>query len=376
MRYFSRRCFIFPSILTWRKFSVLVSAYCLIFYVVPFLLEENFDHVHHSIHDRVTSSRSGPVNLGGAGNLSQGSTSPYFTAGKLNLHQWTLCGNQVETLRQYPFFPCLPDKKTFITTFQALNPRITGQRIFGYLTPPATGKYRFLLISSYGSELWLSTNEDPRKVRLIAAVGKNSTRLRLGEHYTDAPAHTSKEIELEGNQKHFIEAMHQAVTPRAISVLWKHPGTERFVTITEQFLSAQCLDNLQHDCGCIRDKLRESLDIPSHAAPTQSTLLTDEEVQHFYRTADFSQENLRDLLDVLPYSPTYLVKGGYIPQYSGRRIANRHWTSVYPQDDTRITKESEKEASPKWAPNAVLDGALVEGVVTQFMSAIARKHKE
>ena len=57
------------------------------------------------------------------------------------------------------------------------------------------------------------------------------------------PANTSKE--LEGNQKYFIEAMHQAVATRAVSVLWEYPGTERIVTITEQFLRAQCLENLQ-----------------------------------------------------------------------------------------------------------------------------------
>ena len=385
------RCFVFPPILRRnrkRKLLMLISVCCMIFYVGPFLLGEHFDHVHSSIHHRETSSRNRPVNLDsgahgksepavhGDGKLSSGH-SPHVTfAGILNLYEWNLCGHTVESLRQYPFFPCLPDNQTLITSFHALTPKATAQRIFGYLIPPVAGKYRFLLISTYGSELWLSTSEDPRKVRLIAAVGHNSTRLRVDGHYTNAPANMSKEIKLKGNQKYFVEAMHNAIGPRSIFVLWEHPGTERFVTITEQFLSSHCPGNHQQDCGCITDKLRDSLDIPSHAAPTASPQLTDEEVQHFYRTTDFSQENLRGVLKFVPYSPTYLVKRGYVPQYGGVRIANKHWTSVYPRDDTRITKKSESEASRKWAPNVVLNRALVEGVVAQFMSALARKHRE
>ena len=391
MQNFSRRCFVFPPMLRrnrTRKLLMLISVCSLIFLVGPFLLGENFDHVHPSIHHQETSSQNGPLNLDsgahgksgpavhGDGKLSRGSNTHVTFAGILNLYEWNLCGHKVESLRQYPFFPCLPDNQTFITSFHALTPKATAQRIFGYLITPVAGKYRFLLISTYGSELWLSTSEDPRKVRLIAAVGQNSKRLRVDGQYTNAPANMSKEIKLKGNQKYFVEAMHNAMGPRSIFVLWEHPGTERFVTITEQFLSSHCAGNHQQDCGCIKDKLRETLDIPSHAAPTSSPQLTDEEVQHFYRTTDFSQENLRGVLKFLPYDPTYLVKRGYVPQYAGVKIANKHWTSVYPRDDTQITKKSEKEASPKWAPNVVLNRALAEGVVAQFMSALARKHTE
>ena len=43
-----------------------------------------------------------------------------------------------------------------------------GARISGYLHPPGTGSYTFWISSDDGSQLWLSTDDDPANLSLVA----------------------------------------------------------------------------------------------------------------------------------------------------------------------------------------------------------------
>ena len=39
------------------------------------------------------------------------------SAGKLNLHMWSICGFHANDLKQSPLFPGFPDRKAFVTNF-------------------------------------------------------------------------------------------------------------------------------------------------------------------------------------------------------------------------------------------------------------------
>ena len=83
--------------------------------------------------------------------------------GSLNAHMWYgICGMSVDVLRNWPHFPYLPDKRSFVSEFHKTElPRVdSGERIFGFVHPQVSGMYKFAITSNDTSELWLSTNKN------------------------------------------------------------------------------------------------------------------------------------------------------------------------------------------------------------------------
>ena len=94
----------------------------------------------------------------------------------LNLHLWKACGFDVKSLRQWPHFPRFPDVRSSSSSLRIeVKDKDIGQRLLGFLLAPSTGRYRFVISSDDGSELWLSTNADPKNVRLVAQVQDNAS---------------------------------------------------------------------------------------------------------------------------------------------------------------------------------------------------------
>ena len=82
---------------------------------------------------------------------------PYDNIGTLNADIWRgLCGSQPTDLKKWCFFPLLPDEslKKSVDKFDIEdNTEDYGQWIFGFLSPPTTGTYRFAIASDDTSEL-------------------------------------------------------------------------------------------------------------------------------------------------------------------------------------------------------------------------------
>jgi hypothetical protein len=102
-----------------------------------------------------------------------------------------------------------------------------GTRIRGYLNPVTSGSYTFWIASDADSELWLSTDDNPASVSLIAY----------------APGSTqSSPVSLAAGQKYYIEVLHKEGTGNDnISVSWQGPGITQQV-IDGIYLSPCCLD--------------------------------------------------------------------------------------------------------------------------------------
>ncbi|EDO40883.1 predicted protein [Nematostella vectensis] len=101
------------------------------------------------------------------------------TRGMLTMHRWfesCTCGVSVDRgMRIYPRFPRNPEEKTTINSSELIdNNQGYGNRIFGYITPNASGIYVFAVSSDDYSELWLSSDSSPKNVQLIAHVGKKA----------------------------------------------------------------------------------------------------------------------------------------------------------------------------------------------------------
>src|SRR6185437_10981688 len=78
------------------------------------------------------------------------------------------CSPYVVGFSEFPYRPSGTDVRSL---FEA--PGHWGEyyltRMRGYLHPTVTGEYTFWIASDNSSELWLSSNNDPRKVRRIAS---------------------------------------------------------------------------------------------------------------------------------------------------------------------------------------------------------------
>ena len=299
------------------------------------------------------------------------------SAGKLNLHMWSICGFHVNDLKQSPLFPRFPDRKAFVTNFAKKGTESNiGERVFGFVCPKFTGKYQFAITSDDTSELWLSENEEPRKVRLVASVNITAgvAWTKPGD-YKKYPSQISGEIFMETGKKYFIEALHKDGGGAShVSVLWKPPGAEQFDLVTGQFLSPFYADN-DNKGPFLGNVGGESLGLSSHPKETPPSPVTQQILQFYHNTTAFSQQDLADILPSFLYSPSYVVKDGKVRENQGIWIAMSHHSSVYPEDTVQIKPGSYIMSSKReFLPNEVLPKADAEQAVNHFMSALKSQH--
>ena len=96
-----------------------------------------------------------------------------------------------------------------------------GQRLRGFVVPPATGTYQFWIASDDASALFLSQDEDPAHLNKIAWVDGAT-----GFRQWDAEANQqSNEISMEAGRRYYVEVLHkEAGGGDALSVRWQLPS--------------------------------------------------------------------------------------------------------------------------------------------------------
>lgn len=105
--------------------------------------------------------------------------------------------------------------------------------VHGYLYPPVTGNYRFWIAGDDSAELWISRDESPANVAIIASVPQ-WTRQREWDKYE---SQQSGLIPLEAGKRYYILAYHKEASQKDnLSVAWQTPGGPRGL-IEGQYLS-------------------------------------------------------------------------------------------------------------------------------------------
>jgi len=154
---------------------------------------------------------------------------------------WVGIGGQTpDNLLADPRYPNSPDGTYFITnsfksTFSGDN---YGQRIRGYLIPPATGEYTFYIASDDQSRLFLSpdatpVDTDPALANHIAeATGACNVN-----QWDKFPTQASGAISLTAGSAYYIEVLHKEGTGSDhVSVGWKRPGETAIEVIPSTYL--------------------------------------------------------------------------------------------------------------------------------------------
>ena len=127
----------------------------------------------------------------------------------------------VDALKNDPRYPDNPDVTEVLTEFSwDQDFENYGARIHGWLYVPATGDYTFWLCTDDNGELWLSTDDDPSNVRLIA---QESTW--QGINVWGSGEEQSEPISLVAGNKHYIIALwREGSGGDHCQVAWQGPG--------------------------------------------------------------------------------------------------------------------------------------------------------
>lgn len=209
------------------------------------------------------------------------------------------------------------------------------------------GKYTFAISSDDSSELWLSSDENPSKVKLIAWVGNRTLlsgtfKTKIAQ-FTKYKTQLSRPVFLHKGQKYFIEALHkQANLEDHILVGWKIPGLNNFRHLTGSSISA-VIDDVKapKDVTAYADYIPQ--DLPSHSHYRTSSITLDPNVFKFgsddlrdkAHMAKFVDErDIEKIFPSCPYNPSYLVDFK-LRRYDGVKLI--HDTALYPDDHSDLT---------------------------------------
>ena len=343
-----------------RGFLLLVPIYvCLVFVgFFSFIWSRaKTPYVQHSITQVVVFNE--PVSLG---NVAFNSSN---IPGVLNLHVWNdLCGLDVDRLRATPLFPRYPHERLFLRNFQtARDSENYGQRIFGFIKPKVSGLYRFAVSSDDSSELWLSFDENPHNLRLIASVFSPRESAWTDESdFSKYPTQQSRNIRLVAHNRYFVEALHkQAAGNGRIQVYWRKPGSQRLETIAGYYLSSY-FDDRKLNTKTFDDKGLEALTwTPSHVKEQSKYKGLHLSNQFNYTALPSIDRNvIKGMLKSCSYKPSYIIERN-LSRYEGVNLV--HESLVYPNDNTYLRQANVARSKG----NKLVDNQTVSNIVGKFV---------
>jgi hypothetical protein len=124
-------------------------------------------------------------------------------------------GNSVENnLKPDPKYPDSPDQVRTVTLWEGPTNILEnyGVRISGFVTPTETANYVFYISTDDNGELWVSTDENPANIALIASEPQwNGVRqwLVTDRRNPDAPENKSAPIALQAGRRYYAELLYK-----------------------------------------------------------------------------------------------------------------------------------------------------------------------
>ncbi|WP_226895189.1 PA14 domain-containing protein, partial [Luteolibacter marinus] len=173
----------------------------------------------------ITASDNGPTPLSDTAAVTVTVVKP-----GLKREVWTgLAGGQgLSELTGSLYFPRSPGETGYVQDFRAPTGvgDNYGQRLSGFVIPPATGDYTFWIASDDGSELWLSSDASVSNKKRIGYVNG-----AVGElNWTQQGNQQSAVIPLVAGQAYYIEALQkEGGGGDHLAVAWQGPGFGRTV---------------------------------------------------------------------------------------------------------------------------------------------------
>jgi len=153
--------------------------------------------------------------------------------GTVVMDMWEeIAGSTLNLLRDDPSYPDNPTWSDVLTEFSTADSigDNYGARIHGWLYVPMTGNYTFWLSSADEGELWLSTDDDPANVQLLA------TEPVWGSY--DTFSRKSDPVSLIGGERYYIMAIwKEGPDWDHCQAAWRGPGIREQQIIQGSYLS-------------------------------------------------------------------------------------------------------------------------------------------
>lgn len=147
-----------------------------------------------------------------------------------------LLGTDIATMTSAPKFPDNPDEVGVLTSLEDPENRAEdyGSYVRGFISPPASGQYRFFLSANDKAEFWLSVSESPDDASLIALVpGWTSVN-----QFTKYSSQTSSYVTLDSGQRYYFEVLQKEGSGSDhFAVAWEGPGISQQIVGSDYIYS-------------------------------------------------------------------------------------------------------------------------------------------
>ena len=156
-----------------------------------------------------------------AGNLATVTINVGGASGLLTQYLWKdVPSAKIENLTSHLNYPDNPNWKNTLTQFSTVGIEEGidyGQKVFGYLSPTATGThdYTFYLAASNRAELFLSPDDKAENKVSIGTSNKSQS-----------PGRNMGTVSLTGGKRYYVEVVHKVGKPKAdsMTLMWESSG--------------------------------------------------------------------------------------------------------------------------------------------------------
>uniref|UniRef100_A0A673C242 Hexosyltransferase n=1 Tax=Sphaeramia orbicularis TaxID=375764 RepID=A0A673C242_9TELE len=210
------------------------------------------------------------------------------------------------------------------------------QQVF---SSPYTLYLVFALSSDDNSEFWLSTDESPHNLQLLAWVGKTGREWTAPGEFEKYASQTSKPVRLSSQRRYFFEVIHKQ----------NDKGTDHVEVAVSRYymqISSPVFNDLRFhptdESGLLmNDVAHIPQTVASHQQPPvrQNTatadMLREDPRDTLYHVPFINNKLLQGVLPDCSYKPSYIIKDFPLLRYQGLQFV--HMSYIYPNDYTRLT---------------------------------------